>query len=193
MRRNTLKLMALTSAIALSFAFTNNSFAQTETVNATLITSSAITSADVSDMDFGTWLIQLTAAEISANGITITLTDDQSATSTAGSIDNSSQVVQITAPASEGVVTVQTPAPSTLTMSTGTLTDFTDPGLTLSSVTWNSASTPSATIAMSSSATVTVTAGATDERIDFGGVITADGSNPVDGTHTASFDVTFTY
>ncbi len=192
MRRNTLKLLAFTSAVALSMSLSNNSFAQTETVNATLITSSAITTTDTSDMDFGTWLIQLTAAEIADDGITITLSDDQTATATAGDIDNASQVVQITAPATEGVVNVQIPAPGNLTMTRGALTDFVDAALSLTTVTWNTASTASATIAAAGTGTVTVLAGSTDERIDFGGIVTAT-DTPGDGTHSASFDVTFTY
>ena len=39
---------------------------------------------------------------------------------------------------------------------------------------------------------VTVLAGATDEAIAFGGTIDISGT-PLDNTHTATFDVTFTY
>ncbi len=192
MRRNTLKLMALTSVVALGFAFTNDSFAQVETVNATLTTSSAITTTDVSDMDFGTWLVQIGTTDDTENDVTITLSNDGTATATKAGITDS-QVTQITAPATEGVVNVQTPAPSSLTMTRSGTSDFADASLGLTTTSYRTASEgPNAINADTDSGTVTVTAGATDEAVRFGGVITFQ-STPPDATHTASFDVTFTY
>ncbi len=192
MRHTPFKIMALTSAVALGVLFSSNSFAQTETVNATLTTSSAITTTDTSDMDFGTWLVQIGTTDDTENDVTITLSNDGSATSVAGG-STDSQVVQITAPATEGVVNVQTPAPSILTMTRSGTSDFADASLGLTSVSYRTATEgPNALNADAATGTVTVTAAATDEPVRFGGVITFQ-STPPDQTHTASFDVTFSY
>lgn len=188
MRRTTLKFLAFTGAVALGIAGSNSAFAQTETVQATLTTSSAITSNVVSAIDFGTWLLIVDGVETP----TITLTDDGTVDATTGGITNS-QLAEITAPATEGVVTVQTPAPAVLTMTRSNTTDFTDGGLSLTAVTYNTATEASTNInADAASGTVTVLAANTDETVTFGGTVTAD-ATPADAAHTASFDVTFSY
>lgn len=189
MELKTMKTLALTSAVALGIAASGPAFAQVETVNAQLITSSAITSVDVSDMDFGEWLIQFVALDTPV----LTLTNDGTvAVTQTGSVANGSQVVQITAPATEGVVTVETPAPSTLTMTRSNTSDFADGGLSLSAVAYRTATETGNINADAATGTVTVVAGATPETVTFGGDISIT-ATPADATHTASFDVTFTY
>jgi len=190
MKRNTFKLVAMTSAIALSAAASNYAFAQTETVNATLITSSAITTADVSDMDFGEWLIQFTAGDAPV----LTLTNDGSvATTQTGSVANGSQVINITATATEGVVNVQTPGTSALTITRSASGDFADAGLSLTTTSYRTANDGNNSLdADTDTGTVTVLAAATDEAVTFGGTV-AITATPGDATHTAQFDVTFSY
>jgi len=192
MELKTMKTLALTSAVALGIAASGPAQAQVETVTAQLITSSAITSNNVSDMDFGEWLVQFVAGDTP----TITLTDDGSVASTqTGSVANGSQVIQITAPANEGVVTVQIPANGSLTMTASSFTDLADGGLSLDSVTFRTASENGTVItgaATDGADTITVLAGATDETITFGGDIDIT-ATPLDGTHTSTFDVTFSY
>lgn len=186
MRRNTLKFLALTGAIALGFASSFDANAQTEVVNAKLITSSAITSNDVSDMDFGTWYLNFVAGTPF-----ISLTND--GTNTASVVTPGTSILtNITPPATEGEVTVQTPAPSSLTMTRSATTNFASAGLSLATVSFRTASQSGNINADAATGTITVLAGATDESIHFGGTValTAD---PVDGTHTANFTVTFTY
>ncbi len=184
--------MALTSAVALSFAFTNNSFAQTETVGATLITSSTIATTDVSDMDFGTWLVQIGTVDAGAGDVIMTITDDTTAAVSVAGISDS-QVVQIIAPTTEAVVNVQIPAPGTLSMTRGALTDFGDAGLSLTTTSWQQVGgAGTADIANGASVNITVGAGGVDEVIHFGADITMS-ATPADDTHTASFPVTFTY
>lgn len=189
MELKTMKTLALTSAVALGIATSGPAFAQVETVDAQLITSSAITSTDVSDMDFGEWLVQFVAGDTP----TITLTDDGTVASTqTGAVGNGSQVIQITAPATEGVVRVQCPAPATLVMTRSNSSDFADGGLSLTATTFRTATENGNIDADTDTANITVLAGATDEDINFGGDIDVT-ATPADNTHTASFDVTFTY
>ncbi len=192
MKFNALRTMALTSAVALGFAFVQPVFAQVETVDAKLTTTSAISSADVSDMDFGTWL----AVFVAGDAPTITLTDDGSVAATqTGTVANGSQIVQITAPATEGVLTVQIPAPGTLTMTRSNSSDFADANLTLSTTTYRTASQAGTIDGDTDTGTITVLAGATDETVTFGGDIDIGGAgaSPADASHTASFDITFSY
>ena len=191
MRRSPLKLLAFTSVIALGFATAGDSLAQTETVNATLTTSSAITTTDTSDMDFGEWLIQFTAGDTPE----LTLSHSGALTVTqTGAVGNGSQVVQITAPATRGVVDVQTPGTSSLTMTrvAASTTDFTDAGLTLAHVAYFTASETGSIDSDTDTGPVTITAAATDESVNFGGVIDIS-ATPTDGVHTAQFDVNFAY
>ncbi|MEZ5814799.1 MAG: hypothetical protein R3E13_08830 [Alphaproteobacteria bacterium] len=188
------KALAFASALVLGTAISSGSaIAQTETVNAQLITSSAITTVDVSDMDFGTYLIQFTAGDTPV----LNLTNDGSVLVTqVGSVANGSQVVQITAPATEGVVTVDVPAPASLTMTASAFTDIVDAGLTLDVATFRTASENGSVItggAVDAADTITVvTGGGTPETVTFGGQIDIS-ATPADATHTAQFDVTFSY
>lgn len=193
MRLNNLKLLAFTSAAALGFAFgQNGAFAQTETVNVTFTTTSAITTTDVDDMDFGTWVTQIGTADDAANDVTLTLTNDDSDTVTAGNVTDSVMLL-VTASAGEGVVSVQTPAASSLTMTRSNTVIFGDANISLTGVAYRTASEgPIAINADAANGTVTVTGAATDEDVNFGGTITF-AATPADAAHTASFDVTFSY
>ena len=190
MKATTLKYLAFTSVLALSASYGNQSFAQVETVNAQLITSSGITTTDVSDMDFGEWLIQFAAGDTPA----ITLTNDGSVAATqTGAVANGSQVINITAAATEGVVNVQTPAPATLTITRSASSDFVDAGLSLTDTDYRTANDGNNALdGDTDTGTVTTLVAATDEAVTFGGII-AITATPADATHTASFDVTFSY
>lgn len=183
------KNKSLVSALALIAAMTSGShaYAQTETVNIQLITNTAITTVDVSDMDFGEYFL------IPAGGDnpTLTLSDDGSVNVTIANNANSS-VAQLTAPATEGVVTVQAPAAIGLTMTRSSTTDIVDAALSLTAVTYRTATENGNINADNANGPVTVVAGATPETVTFGGTITAT-TVPADATHTAQFDVTFSF
>ncbi|PCK00427.1 MAG: hypothetical protein COA45_01215 [Zetaproteobacteria bacterium] len=194
MRRNTLKLLAFASAVSLGFAITSNSFAQTETVNASITMTSAITTIDVSDMDFGTWvgIVPIGGADDIANDVIITLTNDGTVLATVAGVTDSTFLI-VTAAATEGVVTVETPAASSLTITRSGTSDFADAGLSLTAAGYRTASEgPIALNADAATGTVTVVAAATAETVTFGGDITFSGQVP-DGAHPASFDVVFSY
>lgn len=190
MELKTMKTLALTGAVALGIAISGPAMAQNETVTAQLITSSAITSANVSDMDFGEWFINFAAGTPA-----LTLTDDGTVATTQTGAIGTSQVVNITPSATEGALTVQTPAPAVLQMTPSNLIPIGDPGLTLQTVTYRTATengTVVAAAAAGAAVPVTTTVAATDETITFGGTINITGT-PVDLTHTATFDVAFAY
>ncbi len=184
--------MAFTGLVALGAATMTNAIAQT-TVTATLDTSSAITSALVTDMDFGTFLIQMSAAEIADDGMTLTM--DNGGAVAIGDNDDTSTFVEITAGLNTGEVNVQTPAPAALTMTrtdgTGT-GGFSSGALTLTTVTYETTTDGANAITNAGTGTVTTTSGGVDESILFYGVVTAT-ANPADGTHTFPFDVSFAY
>jgi len=186
MKSSPLKLMAFTGAIALGFAGAKTVTAQT--VVATLITSSAITTTDGTDMDFGTWLIQLDGTDTP----TFTMNDTGAFSVVAAGFPGS-QVVNITAGVQRGTVLVQTPAPAVLQMTRGGNVAFTDAAMVLTSITYATATETSAALGATATVPVTVVGSATDETVSFGGVITVGTAQPADATHTASFDVTFAY
>ena len=193
MRRNTLKLLAFASAVSLGFVATN-SYAQLVTVNASITLTSAITTIDVSDMDFGTWvaIVPIGGADDVANDVVITLTNDGSVGSTVAGVTDAT-MLQVVAPVTEGVVTVETPAASVLTVTRSGSSDFADAGISLNTVAYRTATEgPIALNADAATGTVTVVAAATAETVTFGGTISFTGQ-AVDGPHPASFDVTFSY
>ena len=190
MKFTSMKALAFAGALTIGLAMSGTAQAQTENVTSTLITSRAITSALVTDMDFGEFLIQH-----GTDTPTLTLSNDGSIAVTSGGVVDS-QVVEITPTISEGGVTVQIPAPGSLDMTSSNLIDFASASLALDIVTYRTASENGQVITTGGvtgvAVPVTVLAGATDEAIAFGGTIDISGT-PLDNTHTATFDVTFTY
>lgn len=185
------KKIVMVCAVALGMTLSSgHANAQVENMTASLETSSAITSNFVSGMDFGEYFINFVAADTP----TLRLSNSGPvAVTQVGSVANGSQVVQITAPATQGVLNVTTPAPSVLQMTATNLTDFVDPGLALSVIRYTTATEASAVVTIGGAAVpVTVVAGNTAETVTFGGdiVVTA---TPADAIHAADFDVNFAY
>lgn len=194
MRRNTLKLMAFTSAVALGF-FGAKSVTAQDTVVSTIILSSAITTTDVSDLDFGTYLVQLDTVNGDILDLTMTATGPVTVTlSGTATTSGNSQAVQITAPTTRGVINVQTPSASTLQMTRSNEVAFADAAITINAANYQTASENGA-IAPAATVPITVTNAATDEPVNFGAVIRIDGSvgQPADATYTGSFDIGFAY
>ncbi len=191
MRRNTLKLLAFASAVSLGFAMTSNSFAQPVTVNASIVLTSAITTTDGDDMDFGEWVAIIGTTDAASDDVTITLTNDGSLLASVTGVTDST-VLLVTAPVTEGTLTVETPAASILTMTRGSTSDFTDTNISLDTVAYRTTTETSALNADADTGTVTVLVGGTPEDVSFGGTIVFD-ATAADATHLASFEVTFSY
>ncbi len=190
MKSTSTKLLAFASVLAIGVATSGAAKAQVEPVTATLTTSSAITSTKTSDMDFGTWLIQFVAGTPA-----LTLTDDGTVATTQTGALGGSLVVQVTAPATEGVLDVQIPAAGALTAVVSNFVDIADAGLSLQDVTYRTATENGAIVALAAATAavpVTVLAGLTDETFTMGGTIDIT-ATPADLAHTATFDVTFAY
>ncbi len=188
MRHNTLKLMALTSAVALSFAFTNNSFAQTQ-VPVTLTTNSAITAAPGDDMDFGSWI--LVHDGTGTGNVTLVLSPLGGVTETVG---NTSVGEEITASASAGSVDFSTPAAAAINVYAAINPDFSDAGLALSALTYslNGGSVATLSVASATPTAMTSTGGGTTDVLSLGGTVTMT-ATPADADHTASLDIFISY
>lgn len=182
------KYLAAASALVLGVAaFGSTAQAQT-TVNATFTTSSGITVLPGNTMDFGTYLLQVGGGD----NPTLTLSDDGSNAVVVANNPNS-QIIEITAPATEGSVTVDAAANGTeltMTRDAASTVDFVDTGLSLTAVTYRTATETGNIDADGDTGTVTVVTAGTPETVTFGGVITAT-ATPADTTHAASFTVSF--
>lgn len=189
MKYPTLKHLCLGVAAIGIIGLSQDANAQTATVQADLVTNSAVTATTVSAMDFGEWLL----VHGGAGTATLTLTDDGTLTVTPNTATApGSTFVEITPSASEGLVNVQGPAAGILTMTRSNTTDFTDAGLTLSNVSYRTA-TESGNLATDTSfGAVTLVTGGVDEAVVFGGQVAVTAS-PADAAHVATFDVTFAY
>ncbi len=191
MTRKPLKLFAYASFAVLALGLSSKANAQSETLNATLATSSAIDTVVVTNLDFGEFLVRW----VTPDTPTLTLSSTGAvATAIAGVVN--STIVQITAPANRGEITVEIPAGNVIMdLNRSAITDFTDAALTLSTVTYTTATeTVSATVPASpATVPVTVVAADTPETIRFGGVIDISGIPVDNAAHTASFSVTLAY
>lgn len=176
------------AAVALMFAAPNMAQAQVETIQADLVTDSAITTTNVSNMDFGEWFLVHGGV---GTGV-ITLTDDGSVSATATTTPAGSTFTNITPPATEGVITVSIPAATVMTMTRSNTTDFADTGLSLAAVTYRTATENGNIDNDGDAEPVTVTVANTPETVTFGGQV-AITDTPADAAHSATFDVTFSF
>ncbi len=186
MRRKTLRLLACASVIALgSTAVVNGAYAQT-TVNVpvTLTTSSAITVANTADMDFGSWIM------VYDNGASTLVLDPLTAVVTPGSGGGNTVLVESTASASVGTVTVATPASASVNHFGTVTVDFADAGLALTLPTYSLNGAATTAVPGVTGTTITTT-GATD-TITYGGTTTMT-VTPADAAHTATVQISFEY
>ena len=189
MKRTTFKYLCLGVAAIGLVGLSHNANAQTATVQADLVTNSAVTATTVDAMDFGEWLL----VHGGAGTGTLTLSDDGSVTVTPNTATApGSAFVEITPGLTEGLVNVQGPAAGVLTMTRSGTVDFPSPALLLSNVSYRTATENGNIAADSSFGPVTLTAAGVDEPVVFGGQIAVT-ATPADGTHNATFDVTFSY
>jgi hypothetical protein len=195
MKKPTLKSLALANASVVALGAATiagpSVLAQTsETIQASLTTSGTLTSTKVSDFDFGEFFILI------GGGDTPTLTmDDNGNVAVVVAGDNNSTVTELVAPTTRGEVTVTGPVDGlVVTMTRSATTDFGDAGLTLSAVEYATATegNGNAINADGNNGNVTIVTANTPETVSFGGVVTA-GPQPANATHTAQFDVTFSF
>jgi hypothetical protein len=167
-------------------------FTDNADVDITIDTLSGITAADGATMDFGDWLIGVAAADTAS----IVMATDGTYTINEGA---TSQLVELGGNASgtAGTVTVDLPAGADeveLQMERGAITDFADAALTLSDITYATATEgDDIPLAEATPVVVTVDTGGTPETVSFGATITASNASPANGTHTATFNVVFSY
>lgn len=178
-------ILGLASLPAVAFAADNVD------VDAVITTSAGITAAHVADINFGTWLVGI------ASGDTPTITLDASNGSLSSGNVGSSQLINLTGATAGtmGQVTVNLPAGAdgiVLQMERSAITDFTDTGLSLTTVLYDTDDIVPGTLAAVTAVDVTVESGGVAEPTFFGAIITAD-ATPADATHSATFNVSFSY
>jgi len=188
MKNNNLKTLGKIALTACLLTAPMQAFAQTETIQADLITDSAIVTTNVSNMDFGEWFLVHGGV---GTGV-LQLTDDGSVAVTATTTPIGSTFTNLAGSASEGVITVEIPAAAVLTMTRSNTVDFADAGLSLASVSYRTASENGAINSDATAVPVTVTAANSPETVTFGGEVGIS-ATPADATHTATFDVTFSF
>lgn len=200
MNFRTIKTLAMTSAVSLALlAGANQAHAQaTAQIGATFITGAGIVAAAGNGIDFGTWVVNIPAADngnvtiplaavvAGAPGVPVPL----------GATDPATVVVNTVAPGNGGSVTVTTATPLALQISGVVTTDFTDPTISLGSLVFtDSNDTNTAIPAAPDAATFADTQVATvAETIGIGGTLTFVTSPAASTTFSdALVDITFNF
>ena len=169
-----------------------NAQAETATVTASITTDAGITAAVGDTMDFGSWLLGVSAGDEAA------VTMDTAGAMTVSSQTGTAQAIDLggTNTGTPGTVTVDLPAGADgieLQMERGAITQFVDLYIVLSDITYVTATENiESPVDEAVPVVVTVVSGGTTETVTFGGTVTAS-LTPADAAHTATFDVTFGY
>ena len=189
-----LATVAVAALMGVTFAPSkSNAAAVTPTVNASITTSSAITVADGADMEFGTWFILFRNADNFS--LHLTTGGVLTAVGIGPAPATDSRAINILAAPAVGTVTASLPTGVSgviINMQRTAITDFADAALTLSNITYMTASQAEAALPVTTNVPVTILTGGTPETVNFGADIDITG-NPADLLHTASFDVSFSY
>lgn len=195
-----LKTLALVSATALTLGFgVNHAHAQASaTIGSTFSTAAALAAAAGTDLDFGTWAVNI------AGGDTPTIT--QAATTGAptvgvvgGVVDASTVVQNTTLPATAGTVDVTSPITGTVQIQGSVTTDFSAPNVSLGSLTYTDAIVTDVAVPAAYNGTdfVTIQNAGVAETVGFGGELTLGGGGGTPPAGTAFTDaviqVSFTY
>jgi len=197
MNFSTFKKLAVTSAVALTlFAGAPSNAQVTSQIGATFGTAASLASAPGLDLDFGTWAINVGGADNFTIPVDAVIAGAPPVPSCAGVADAASLCINTIAPANSGTVTVTTPAATTVQISGAVATDFSDPLLSLGSLTYTDSIVTDGTIpAVTSPATLaTTTTGGAAETVAIGGTLTITGTPAASATfNDALIDITFQY
>ena len=195
-----LKTLALGCAMAVTLGFgVNHANAQaTATIGSTFTTAAALAAAAGNDLDFGEWAVNI------AGGDTPTIT--QAATTGApaigtvgGVVDAATVVTNVTPPATAGSVDVTSPITGTLQLQGSVTTDFSDPNISLASLTYTDTVVTDVAVPAGFNGTdfITITTAGVAETIGFGGELTLGGGGGTPAAATAYNDAViqldFTY
>lgn len=195
-----LKTLALGCAMAVTLGFgVNHANAQaTATIGSTFTTAAALAAAAGNDLDFGEWAVNI------AGGDTPTIT--QAATTgapaigtTGGIVDAATVVTNVTPPATAGSVDVTSPITGTLQLQGAVTTDFSDPNISLGSLTYTDTVVTDVAVPAGFNGTdfITITTAGVAETIGFGGELTLGGAGGTPAAATAYNDAViqldFTY
>ncbi len=190
------KKLALLCAVGVgALSLAQNTNAQTTSqIGASFTTAAALASAAVSDIDFGTWAVNIDGGDTPtiAQGA---VTSGAPAVGTVSGASNS-VLTNTVAPASSGVIDVTAPVATTLQIEGSVSTDFSDTNLSLSNIVFTDTVLTNTAVPASFNGITraTVTTGGSAEPIGFGGTLTISGT-PAAGTtfDDAVIDISFTY
>lgn len=195
-----LKTLALAAVMALTLGFgVNHANAQASaTIGSTFSTAAALAAAAGTDLDFGTWAINLAGGDNPT--ITQAATLGAPVTGTvAGVVDASTIVTNTVAPATAGTVTVNSPITGTVQIQGNVTTDFSAPNVSLGTLTYTDTVVTDVAIPAAYNGTdfVTINAAGVDETVGIGGQITLGGGGGTPPASTAFTDaviqIDFTY
>lgn len=196
MRFNTLKTFAAVAVIAVT-AMSGQANAQlvdNQDVNVNIATNSAIDVQHEDDIEFGTWFVIVRSGETP----TLTIAPGGPASAVVGGATDS-DLTELIAGAGPGLLTVEVPAATVMTMTRGALgqpatTPFPDGSIELTAVTYATATENGNVDADGDDGAVTVAAGATAEPVNLGAVLTFNATPDDDlSPHTATFNLQFAY
>ena len=188
------------AAVAVCFSVVPDAYAQTTSqIGATFTTAAALASTSGTNIDFGTWAINI------AGGDTPTITQGAvtagapAVGAVAGVVDAATVVVNTLAPANSGIISVTAPIATTVQIQGSVTTDFSDPDISLSNLVFTDTGATDTAIPATYNGTTlaTITTANVAESIGFGGTLTlgGGGGTPAAGTtfNDAVIDISFTY
>ena len=201
MKKSYIKKLALLGAVSMVALYGAKELkAQTTSqIGATFTTAAALSSVAVSDIDFGTWAVNI------AGGDTPTITQGAVTSgapavgTVAGVVDAATVVSNTVAPANSGVIDVTSPIATTLQIEGNVTTDFTDADISIGSIVFTDTVLTNTAVpaAFNGVTRVTVLNGGVAESIGFGGTLTlgGGGGTPAPGTvfNDAVIDISFTF
>jgi len=197
MKFKSLKKLALVSSTVLGIALPAAVYAAAPNADVTvdITTDAGITATNLTDMDFGTWIIGVHSGDtptivmpVATGTMTKTTgvgSDLLALTGTAGVLGT----IKVTLPTGANNLTLQ--------MQRSAVTQFTDTNIQLTAVTYKNGDPAGAaqtgTLAPVTNVPIIVSNGATGATISFGGTITATATPADNLAHNAKFDVTFSF
>ncbi len=187
-----LKTIALGTAMVLTLGFgVNHANAQaTATIGSTFTTAAALSAAAGTDLDFGTWAINIAGGDTPTIAQAATLGAPAVGT-VASVVDPSTIVTNTVAPATAGTVDVTSPITGAIVQIQGNITsDFSAPNVSLGSLTYtDTVATNVAVPAAYDGATfITINASGVAETVGFGGTLTLGGGGGTPPAATAFSD-----
>lgn len=193
----TIKKLAVTSAVALTlFAGAHSAQAQVSSnIGATFSTAAALSTAPGTDIDFGTWAVNIGGTDTFVINLAPAPTGAPPVPACSGVVNAQSICLNTVAPANSGTVTVTSPVATTVEIQAVINTNFSEATLALSNLTFTDTNVTAVAIptTFSPGTVATITTGSTPENIGIGGRLTISGGTPPASTAFNDPDITVSF